>query len=426
MRPCAQMARWDRHRRTRPRTTSWRDRSGNAGAQIPARTWTRARCPGTTSHGSRRRCPGLLPERCGSSVGGVGGRTTRTSSMEATGGTGAASPRPEGSSPGPWRLELDGLATVADAWLNGEHLLHSENMWVAHQLPVDHLDPGNVLLLRFSALSPLLAQRRPRPRWRSLQLRSQNQRWYRTTLLGRVPGWAACGAPVGPWRPVRLPRRGATVRGRTPRDGALRGSGRDRRRPFAPRGGRRRDGGRARRRGGAPEGRRLRSRRGHVRRGHHPGRRRRTVVAAHTRRPTALSRPPERRRRRPGCGNRRLPDGRGRPGGRRLQPLGERRSHLLPGRVLDAPRRGDPALDRSGAAGVPPTGRRRRHEHDPDRRLRLLRGRALLGPVRRAGNPRVAGLHAGRLRSARGTRVRGEPARRAAPNSSARSRAAPP
>ena len=111
---------------------------------------------------------------------------------------------PKGPPPGPWRLELDGLATLADAWLNGEHLLHSENMWVAHQLPVDHLDPRNVLLLRFSALAPLLARRRPRPRWRSLQLRSQNQRWYRTTLLGHVPGWAACGAPVGPWRPVRL------------------------------------------------------------------------------------------------------------------------------------------------------------------------------------------------------------------------------
>jgi len=111
---------------------------------------------------------------------------------------------PEGQRHGPWRLEFEGLATVTDAWLNGGPVLHSENMWVAHRIRIDHLDPHNVLLLRFSALAPLLAQRRPRPRWRSLQVRSQNQRWYRTTLLGRVPGWAACGAPVGPWRPVRL------------------------------------------------------------------------------------------------------------------------------------------------------------------------------------------------------------------------------
>jgi beta-mannosidase len=115
---------------------------------------------------------------------------------------------PEGSVDGPWQLEFDGLATVADAWLNGEHLLHSESMWTAHHIPVDRLAPRNELLVRFAALGPLLAARRPRPRWRSLLLRSQNQRWFRTTLLGRVQGWAPSGAPVGPWRPVRLRRTG--------------------------------------------------------------------------------------------------------------------------------------------------------------------------------------------------------------------------
>ncbi len=114
---------------------------------------------------------------------------------------------PEGSAEGPWHLELGGLATVADAWLNGVHLLHSENMWVTHRITIERLGVENVLLLRFAALTPLLAQRRPRPRWRSLLLRSQNQRWYRTTLLGRVDGWAPSGAPVGPWRPIRLERR---------------------------------------------------------------------------------------------------------------------------------------------------------------------------------------------------------------------------
>jgi beta-mannosidase len=115
---------------------------------------------------------------------------------------------PEDSREGPFHLELGGLATVADAWLNGEHLLHSDNMWLEHQIEVDRLAQENVLLLRFAALTPLLAQRRPRPRWRSLLLRSQNQRWYRMTLLGRVPGWAPSGAPVGPWRPIRLRRIG--------------------------------------------------------------------------------------------------------------------------------------------------------------------------------------------------------------------------
>lgn len=112
---------------------------------------------------------------------------------------------PEGGlDSGPLQLELDGLSTVADVWLNGEHFLHSENMWLSHHVRVSNLESKNVLLLRFAALASLLAQRKPRPRWRSLLLRSQNQRWYRTTALGRGRSWSACAAPVGPWRPVRL------------------------------------------------------------------------------------------------------------------------------------------------------------------------------------------------------------------------------
>jgi len=44
---------------------------------------------------------------------------------------------PESSREEPWRLELDGLATVADLWVNGDLVLHSENMWVAHRIEVD-------------------------------------------------------------------------------------------------------------------------------------------------------------------------------------------------------------------------------------------------------------------------------------------------
>jgi beta-mannosidase len=35
-------------------------------------------------------------------------------------------------------------------------------------------------------------------------VRHQNLRWFRTTLLGRMPGWSATGAPVGPWRGLEL------------------------------------------------------------------------------------------------------------------------------------------------------------------------------------------------------------------------------
>jgi len=101
-------------------------------------------------------------------------------------------------------LELDGLATVADVWLNGELVLHSENMFVAHAVEVGAAEADNELLIRFAALAPLLELRRPRPRWKTLMAGHQSLRWFRTTLLGRQPGWTVTPAPVGPWRRVRL------------------------------------------------------------------------------------------------------------------------------------------------------------------------------------------------------------------------------
>ena len=101
-------------------------------------------------------------------------------------------------------LRLGGLATLADVWLNGDHLLHSENMFRAHELRVDRLAQSNELLIRFAPLTEHLAQRRPRPRWRTVRISHQNLRWVRTTLLGRMSGRVATTAPVGPWRPVSL------------------------------------------------------------------------------------------------------------------------------------------------------------------------------------------------------------------------------
>lgn len=106
--------------------------------------------------------------------------------------------------PGPWELELGGIATMADVWLNDAHRLHSENMFTSHRVAVDALQADNELVIRCAALSPRLAERHRRPRWKSRLVRHQSLRWYRTTLLGRMPGWARWGAPVGPWRPVRL------------------------------------------------------------------------------------------------------------------------------------------------------------------------------------------------------------------------------
>jgi beta-mannosidase len=105
-------------------------------------------------------------------------------------------------------LGFDGLATVAEAWLNGELILRSDNMFHEHEIAVQNLkSERNELLMRFHGLDSLLTERRPRPRWRAPMVENQQLRWFRTTLLGRTPGWSPQAAPVGAWRPVWLETR---------------------------------------------------------------------------------------------------------------------------------------------------------------------------------------------------------------------------
>ncbi len=103
------------------------------------------------------------------------------------------------------RLRFEGLATLCDVWLNGTAILSSRNMFLGHAIDVTALlQPSNRLVLRFRSLTTALAERRPRPRWKTALVENQNLRWFRTTLLGRIPGWTPPITPVGPWRPVRL------------------------------------------------------------------------------------------------------------------------------------------------------------------------------------------------------------------------------
>jgi beta-mannosidase len=105
-------------------------------------------------------------------------------------------------------LGFDGLATLCEVFLNGTRILSSENMFLAQCCDVGALLAGdNELVLRFRALEGALQTRRPRPRWRAPMVRNQQLRWFRTTLLGRTPGWSPPAAAVGPWRAVWLERR---------------------------------------------------------------------------------------------------------------------------------------------------------------------------------------------------------------------------
>ena len=105
---------------------------------------------------------------------------------------------------GPWLLELEGLATISDVWLNGDHVAHSESMFTPVRVRIDALADRQRVghPVRRPDTGPGRAA--PRPRWKTGGATHQNLRWLRTTLLGRQPGWAVTPAPVGPWRPVRL------------------------------------------------------------------------------------------------------------------------------------------------------------------------------------------------------------------------------
>lgn len=105
-------------------------------------------------------------------------------------------------------LRFEGLATVAHVFLNGERILCSDSMFHEHEVDVTGaLGAENDLVIRFCSLDALLAAKRPRPRWKTRLVEHQQLRFWRTTLLGRMPGWCPEVAAVGPWRAISLERR---------------------------------------------------------------------------------------------------------------------------------------------------------------------------------------------------------------------------
>lgn len=102
-------------------------------------------------------------------------------------------------------LRFGGLATLCKVWLNGTLILSSRNMFREHRIDISQLiQRRNQLVLLFESLSTATAQRHARPRWKTALVAQQNLRWFRTTLLGRIPGWTPQITPVGPWRPITL------------------------------------------------------------------------------------------------------------------------------------------------------------------------------------------------------------------------------
>lgn len=105
---------------------------------------------------------------------------------------------------GAW-LEFDGLATLAEIWMDGGLIARSSNMFLPMRVVVPS-GGAQRLEICFRALRPALRRRLPgrRARWRSRLTTEEGLRGYRTTLLGHMPGWSGDAAVVGPFRSIVL------------------------------------------------------------------------------------------------------------------------------------------------------------------------------------------------------------------------------
>ncbi|MBX3707312.1 MAG: hypothetical protein KF911_11845 [Pseudomonadales bacterium] len=106
---------------------------------------------------------------------------------------------------GPLRLHFEGLATLAEVFLDGRRVLTADNMFRHYVL---ELPAGNTvseavqLVIRFRSLAAALEAPRPRARWRTRLASHRNLRYVRTALLGHMPGVCPPVPAIGPWRPI--------------------------------------------------------------------------------------------------------------------------------------------------------------------------------------------------------------------------------
>lgn len=112
--------------------------------------------------------------------------------------------RREVSGVGAYVLRCEGLATLAEVFLDGRSVACSSSMYLPVSVTLN-LAGRSVLHLVFRSLNTYLASLKlPRARWRVAMVPNQSLRGVRTTLLGHMPSWCPDVHVVGPWQAIRL------------------------------------------------------------------------------------------------------------------------------------------------------------------------------------------------------------------------------
>jgi beta-mannosidase len=105
--------------------------------------------------------------------------------------------------PGRFRLRFEGLATIAEIWLDGVPVLVTRSMFEEHAVSVE-LGAQSDLALCFRSLRAELDRPSKRGRWRPRMITPGSLRHVRTSALGFMPGWCPEIDLVGPYGPVTL------------------------------------------------------------------------------------------------------------------------------------------------------------------------------------------------------------------------------
>ncbi|WP_267357905.1 MULTISPECIES: glycoside hydrolase family 2 protein [unclassified Methylobacterium] len=111
--------------------------------------------------------------------------------------------RTEVFGPGRYRLRFEGLATLAEIWLDGVPVLTTRSMYEPYAVEVD-LAARSDLALCFRSLRAELDRPAKRGRWRPRMITPGSLRHVRTSALGFMPGWAPEIDHVGPYRPITI------------------------------------------------------------------------------------------------------------------------------------------------------------------------------------------------------------------------------